>query len=69
LVVLAVSSNPLSVPHFPANREFYREILRFLALVHAWRWIACCTIHCAKPTMADHLGSKRTGNFLEITGN
>ena len=30
-MVLAVSSNPLSVPHFPANREFNREFLRFWA--------------------------------------
>jgi hypothetical protein len=29
LVVLAVSSKPLSSWHFPANREFNREILRF----------------------------------------
>ena len=29
LVVLAVSSKPLSSWHFPANREFNREILSF----------------------------------------
>jgi hypothetical protein len=37
LAVLAVQSEPLSGPKFPANREFNSEIVRFWTLVLDWR--------------------------------
>jgi hypothetical protein len=53
---------------FPANREFYREILRFLTLVDGGLHDM---LHNSPDLtrMADHGGPKRTGNFLEASGN
>ncbi len=44
MAVLPVYSEPLSAWHFPANREFNREISKFgLSFAHVTR--TCCTIH------------------------
>jgi hypothetical protein len=65
MVVLAVSSEPLSSCDFPANREFYKEIGRFAAsfargagqYVHNPPCLACLG------RLPEH---KRTGNFFEV---
>jgi hypothetical protein len=64
MVVDAVSSKPLSAPHFPANREINREILRFLVL--RTRGAAG---HTARFTVLNLFwGSKGTGIFLRHQG-
>lgn len=68
LVVDAVSSEPVSVSIFPANREFNREITKFWAVVQAWSaWQVHNSLCLA--TATDHRSSKRTGNFFETSGN
>ena len=54
--------------HFPANREYNRELVMFWALVRmAPHDMLHNSLRLAR--LGDHRGSKRTGNFLETSGN